>query len=66
MTIIIFLRLNIGRRKRAGEELRNALREKDFILQELNHRVKNNLAIISSLIGLKNSAFRLLPGGMNI
>lgn len=56
MTIIIFLWLNIRRRKKAEKELLSALREKDFLLQELNHRVKNNLAIISSLIGLKNSA----------
>ncbi|TVR51762.1 MAG: PAS domain S-box protein [Spirochaetaceae bacterium] len=31
------------------------LKEKDFLMQELNHRVKNNLAMISSLINLKAS-----------
>jgi two-component sensor histidine kinase len=38
------------------EQLRSALSEKDSLMAELNHRVKNNLAIISSLINLKNSA----------
>jgi two-component sensor histidine kinase len=33
-------------------ELEDAVKEKDVLMMELNHRVKNNLAIISSLIGL--------------
>jgi len=32
----------------------NALKEKDFLMRELNHRVKNNLAMVSSLISLKD------------
>jgi len=32
-----------------------ALEEKDFLMQELNHRVKNNLNMVSSLISLKDS-----------
>ncbi|MDZ7793229.1 MAG: sensor histidine kinase [Spirochaetia bacterium] len=35
-------------------EYREALKEKDFLMKELNHRVKNNLAMVSSLISLKN------------
>lgn len=37
-------------------ERRKAEREKDFLMKELNHRVKNNLIMISSLINLKDSA----------
>jgi two-component sensor histidine kinase len=36
-------------------ELKNALKEKDYLMKELNHRVKNNLAMVSSLINLKDS-----------
>ena len=41
--------------KRAEEYLREALKEKDFLMKELNHRVKNNLLMVSSLISLKDS-----------
>jgi PAS domain S-box-containing protein len=33
-----------------------ALQQKDFLLRELNHRVKNNLRMVSSLVELKDSA----------
>lgn len=33
-----------------NNELHNYLKEKQFLVQELNHRVKNNLAVILSLI----------------
>ena len=36
-------------------KLREALKEKVFFMKELNHRVINNLAIVSSLISLKDS-----------
>ena len=34
-------------------ERKNAEREKEFLMRELNHRVKNNLNMVSSLISLK-------------
>lgn len=37
-------------------QLREGLEEKSRLLAELNHRVKNNLAMVSSLINLKNDS----------
>jgi len=34
---------------------KKAIEEKEFLMKELNHRVKNNLAMVSSLINLKES-----------
>ncbi|MFP4443887.1 MAG: PAS domain S-box protein [Spirochaetia bacterium] len=46
---------DITERRRAEDKLRGALKEKEFLMQELNHRVKNNLAMVSSLISLRES-----------
>ncbi len=49
------LATDITERKQQEEKLQKALKEKDFLMRELNHRVKNNLAMVSSLISLKDS-----------
>ncbi len=61
----------VTERKRAEDQIRASLNEKEILLQEVHHRVKNNMQIISSLFNLQSGhikdkqAFEIFKSSQN-
>lgn len=53
---LLLLRItDISLQKESEEHIRQSLHEKEILIQEIHHRVKNNMAVISSLLQLQGN-----------
>ena len=48
----------IDEQKKIEEQIRNSLKEKQILVKEIHHRVKNNLQIISSLLHMQSNGIK--------
>lgn len=53
-TVMVAMQQDITERKQAQDDLRTSLQEKEVLLQEIHHRIKNNLSIVDGLLQMQS------------